>query len=207
MASANAGKNSEGTSPAVGHHRLMSGSIRAIDGVRTCVLIASSIVAWYFSLTPSAPLLVKVQNVFFFIAPPFSVIFCAGLLWRRATAPAALVTIGAGFAFSWMFDKVVKGQQGVYLHRAFFAWCFCVFTMVVTSLLTKAPPAEQVDPIIWTKRYADLPPDEKLKYGGWKDSRLWWGLFVGCILLIYGFFLWFRFQYPVPMMPAWWYGR
>src|SRR2546430_5273196 len=100
------------------------------------ILAASAVVAWYFSLTPKAPLLVKVQNVFFFIAPPFSVIFCAGLLWRRANSIGAIVTIFAGFLFSFAFDVFVKGQQGVYLHRAFFTWCFCVLVMAVVSKLT-----------------------------------------------------------------------
>src|SRR5256714_196162 len=54
------------------------------------ILGASAAVAWYISLTPGIPLFVKVQNIFFFIAPPFSVIFCAGLLWRRANTAGAL---------------------------------------------------------------------------------------------------------------------
>jgi SSS family solute:Na+ symporter len=103
----------------------------------TLILSASTVIAWYISLTPGVPLFVKVQNVFFFIAPPFSVVFCAGLLWRRANTPGALVTIFLGFVFSFLFDEFVKGQQGVYLHRAFFTWCFCVIVMGVASVLTR----------------------------------------------------------------------
>jgi SSS family solute:Na+ symporter len=163
------------------------------------ILGTSSVIAWYFSLTPSAPLFVKVQNIFFFIAPPFSVIFCAGLLWRRANSAGALATIFLGFLFSFAFDQFIKGQQGVYLHRAFFTWCFCVLVMAVVSYLTTPPPAEQVEPILWSRKYARLPEEEKRRYTGWKDFRIWWLLFVGIILAIYGFFLWFRFQHPVPM--------
>jgi solute:Na+ symporter, SSS family len=167
------------------------------------ILIASSLIAWYFSLYPEIPLFVKVQNIFFFIAPPFSVIFCAGLLWRRANTPGALVTIVAGFAFSFAFDQFIKGQQGVYLHRAFFTWCFCVFVMVLVSYFTMPPPIEKVRPIIWTRQYARLPLEEKRRYHGLKDFRIWWLLFVAIILAIYAFFLWFRFQYPVKMLPNW----
>jgi len=39
------------------------------------------------------------------------------------------------------------------------------------------------------------------RYQGIKDFRVWWLLFVGIILAIYGFFLWFRFQHPVKMLP------
>jgi SSS family solute:Na+ symporter len=165
------------------------------------ILSAAAAVAWYISLTPGVPLFVKVQNVFFFIAPPFSVIFCAGLLWRRANTPAALATILCGFLFSMAFDRFIKGQQGVYLHRAFFTWCFCVIVMAVVSLITEPPPAEKVAPILWTPQYARLPAEEKQRYRGVKDFRIWWLLFVGIILAIYAFFLWFRFQHPVKMLP------
>src|SRR3954452_23007418 len=86
------------------------------------ILLTSGLIAWQFSRHPEVPLFVKVQNIFFFIAPPFSVVFCAGLLWRRANTAGAIATIVSGFAFSYLFDVVVKGQQGVYLHRAFFTW-------------------------------------------------------------------------------------
>ncbi|HZZ42138.1 MAG TPA: sodium/solute symporter [Tepidisphaeraceae bacterium] len=165
----------------------------------TLILSTSAVLAWHISLTPGVPLFVKVQNIFFFIAPPFSVIFCAGLLWRRANTIAALVTIPTGFAFSWAFDYFIKGQQGVYLHRAFFTWCFCVIVMTIVSLMTKPLPAEQVEPILWTRKYAKLPPEEKAHYHGLKDFRLWWLLFVAITLAIYSFFLWFRFQHPIPM--------
>src|SRR6185369_3400900 len=144
----------------------------------TVVLAAAAVIAWYFSLTPRAPLFVKVQNVFFFIAPPFSVIFCAGLLWRRANTSGALATIVSGFVFSWAFDHFIKGQQGVYLHRAFFTWCFCVLVMAVVSYVTEPPPAEKVEPILWTRQYARLPEEEKQRYRGIRDFRIWWLLFV-----------------------------
>src|SRR5205823_7687489 len=99
------------------------------------------------------------------------------------------------------FDQVVKGQQGVYLHRAFVTWVFCVIVMTVFSLITTAPPAGKVDPIIWSPRYAQLPPEEKRRYRGIKDWRIWWLLFVGTILAIYAGFLVFRFRHPVKMLP------
>jgi SSS family solute:Na+ symporter len=212
----------------------------------TIVLAAGATIAWYISLTPGVPLFVKVQNVFFFIAPPFSVIFCAGLLWKRANTIGALTTIVTGFLFSWAFDLFVKGQQGVYLHRAFFTWCFCVIVMVTASWLTSGitekltrfrrqfapasppnpesaaqdhvlnyatptnsgtnleralstPPPEQIESILWSRGYARLPEDERRRYSGYKDFRIWWALFVGIILAIYAWFLWFRFQHPVKM--------
>ena len=48
---------------------------------------------------------------------------------------------------------------------------------------------------------AIVPEEEKRRYHGWKDFRIWWLLFVSIILGIYAFFLWFRFQHPVKMLP------
>jgi len=51
----------------------------------------------------------------------------------------------------------------------------------------------------------ELPPpppgakfnaEEQAKYRGLKDWRVWWLLFVGIVLAIYGFFVWLRIQHP-----------
>lgn len=160
------------------------------------ILLLGIGVAWYYS-TQDRSLFEMVQNVFFYIAPPFAVIFTAGLLWRRANTAGALATIGSGFAFTAFLDYRYKDLQ--YLHRALFAWCFCVVVMVVTSLATAPPPVEKTEGIIWSPNYAGLPAELRRRYRGLKDFRIWWGLMVGIILAIYAWFLWFRFQHPVPM--------
>ena len=63
------------------------------------------------------------------------------------------------------------------------------------------PPPSEVDKIIWSKRYATLPEAERQHYRGWKNWHLWWALFVGIVLCIYAFFIWFRLQHPVKMLP------
>ena len=78
------------------------------------------------------PLFVKVQNVFFYIAPPFAVIFTLGIFWRRANGTAALTTIVSGFSFTlvldvWLFPHVsFLTPYNTYLHRALLAWIFCM---------------------------------------------------------------------------------
>jgi len=164
------------------------------------VMALAILVALWFSTTHSS-LFVLIQEGFAYIAPPFAVIFTMGLLWRRANGTAALTTIGAGFAFTlflqfYLFRLPALAPYANYLHRAAIAWAFCMVVMIATSLLTRAPAPEKTKGIIWSPRYASLPAEEQRHYSGWKDLRLWWLIFIGTVLAIYAFFLWFRFQHP-----------
>jgi solute:Na+ symporter, SSS family len=170
------------------------------------VLLAGIAIALYYA-TQRDPLFVQVQRVFFFIAPPFAVIFTLGLLWRRANAAGALATIALGFPFSafltlYAFPRLAfLKPYNTYQHPALVAWFFCMGVMAVASLATAPPPAEKTDGIIWSARYAALPRDLRARYGGVKDWRLWWMLFVGTVLAIYGAFLWFRLRHPLKLLP------
>lgn len=157
--------------------------------------------ALFYNAHPEKELFQRIQNVFFWLAPPFAVIFTLGLLWRRANAQGALATIIAGFAFTGLIEYLLNHLPALkpynaYQHRAIITWVFCMAVMIVVSLFTTAPPHEKTEGIIWTPHYAALPAEEKRIYSGWKDFRIWWLLFVGIILSIYAFFLWFRFQHP-----------
>jgi solute:Na+ symporter, SSS family len=159
------------------------------------VLAASIGVAIWFTHNPARPLFEKIQTVFFFIAPPFAVVFTLGILWRRANAVAAVVTIIAGFIWSWVLTQFeLLGRYNTYNHRALAAWLLCMAVMIILSLVTAPPPVEKTQGIIWNASYLSLPEAERLKYRGLKDWRLWWGLFVGITLAIYAFFLWRRLQ-------------
>jgi SSS family solute:Na+ symporter len=166
------------------------------------IALAVSVLIAFSYTTSTTPLFVKVQNVFFYIAPPFAVIFTLGLLWRRANATGALATIISGFIFTWLLDTwlfpriAFLSPYNTYLHRALLAWVFCMGVMVAVSLLTPAPAAEKTRGIIWSRQYAALPAEEQRRYRGWKDFRIWWLLFVSIILSIYGFFIWFRLRHP-----------
>src|SRR5262249_19939605 len=98
-------------------------------------------IALYYS-TRSDPLFVQVQRVFFFIAPPFAVIFTLGLLWRRANAAGALATVALGFPFSafltlYAFPHLAfLKPYNTYQHPALIAWFFCLAAMIVASLAT-----------------------------------------------------------------------
>ena len=161
------------------------------------VLAASIWIAITFTNNPDRPLFEKIQTVFFFIAPPFAVVFTLGILWRRANATAAVWTIVTGFVFSWVLTQFeVLGRYNTYNHRALAAWVLCMGVMIAVSGVTAPPPPEKVEGIIWNRSYLMLPADEQQKYRGLKDWRVWWGLFVGIVLAIYAFFVWQRIRHP-----------
>jgi SSS family solute:Na+ symporter len=167
--------------------------------IGACALIASVWVSFYFIASPQA-LFRLVQRIFFWIAPPFAVVFLLGLLWKRANGIAATVTIVAGFAFRALlefviFDRVpgLRAYKPAYQHGAIVTWACCMIVMVVVSLATAPPAEEKTRGIIWDRSYLNLLPEERAKYKGWKDFRIWWAAFVFGILAIYAFFFWFQF--------------
>jgi SSS family solute:Na+ symporter len=184
--------------------------------VGVVVLVISVFIAFSY-IQSRESLFVLVQQVFFYIAPPFAVIFLLGLLWRRANGIAAVTTIISGSIFLWLLQKGISisiphafsinvpaiwdgiswltPYKQAYQHSALVCWMFCMVVMITTSLLTPAQPKEQVDKIIWNRSYLNLPPDERAQHSGWKDFRLWWLLFVVSVLSIYGFFLWFNLSH------------
>jgi solute:Na+ symporter, SSS family len=161
------------------------------------VLIASVFISFLYIASPEA-LFRLVQRIFFWIAPPFAVIFLLGLLWRRANGTAAVATIVSGFVFRIILEWVVwprlpslREYQAAYQHGAFITWLFCMMVMIVVSLLTPAPTPGQTRGIIWNRSFLHLPPADRARYSGWKNYLLWWFVFVAIVLSIYGFFLWF----------------
>ena len=169
------------------------------------VLLASIWIAIIFTQQPDTTLFDKIQTVLFFIAPPFAVVFTMGILWRRANGTAAVTTMALGFLCSWVLfhnwgdaqnERHLLDPYNTFNHRALATWMFCMIVMIVTSLVTAPPPKEKTEGIIWNKSYLSLPPEESAKYRGLKDWRIWWGIFVGIVLSIYGFFLWYRLKHP-----------
>src|SRR5262249_17136622 len=145
----------------------------------------------------STTLFENIQTVFFFIAPPFAVVFEFGILWRRANGVAAVVPILLGFLFTLVVRPFeFLGRFHTLYHSALFACLFFTLVMISTSLLTSPPPKEKTEGIIWNKSFLSLPPEEAQKYRGLKDWRIWWALFVGTVLAIYGWFLWHRIRNP-----------
>ena len=142
-----------------------------------------------------------IQNVGAWIAAPISVIFLAGVLWKRATAIAATTVLIFGFPYTWIVENVLFRYVSVlepfnnWLNRTFLVWITCLAVMIGLSLMTPAPDEHKIRGMIWSPRYARLPESEALHNRGLRNLALWWALFVGSIALLYAYLIWFQIEH------------
>ncbi len=128
-----------------------------------------------------------------YIAPPITVVFLWGVLWRRASSTAALTTLLVGsflgaviFFIDWnketpwmkeMIDWKISFMMG-----AFYLFVICSGVMVVVSLLKPAPPSAEVDALVW--RY----PLDALRGPAWRgigNYKIWALVLFFTMVLLY----------------------
>ncbi|KAF6001839.1 hypothetical protein F1559_004138 [Cyanidiococcus yangmingshanensis] len=105
-----------------------------------------------------------IQSVISYIAPPIAVVFVAGILWRRATAAAAMTTLLVGGALGLvrfvveitlrlMHRNASLGFLGEvffrsnFLYFAIFSWIFSAVLLIVVSLFTTRSSEQQLEVI------------------------------------------------------------
>jgi SSS family solute:Na+ symporter len=114
------------------------------------------------------------------LAPPITVVFLWGVLWRRGTKQASLYTLIFGFALgiaAFMMDLPVFGTEKIITHRwgipfmmqAWWMFCICTVVYVVVTWLTPPPPPESVDGLTWSHPLAVLTQEQ---FKGLRDPRL-----------------------------------
>jgi solute:Na+ symporter, SSS family len=130
------------------------------------------------------------------LAPPITVVFLWGVLWRRGTKQASLCTLIFGFAMgvvAFILDLPVFGTEKIITHRwgipfmmqAWWMFCICTVVYVIVSLLTPPPPPEAVEGLTWSHPLAVLTQE---KFKGLKDPRLIAGVLAITVIILYYFF-------------------
>lgn len=106
--------------------------------------------------------------------------FLWGVLWRRGTKEASLLTLISGFALgtiAFVLDLPVFGGEKVITHRwgipfmmqAWWLFCICSVIYVVVSFLTPVPAPESVKGLTWSHPLSAIT--EK-PYEGFRDPRV-----------------------------------
>jgi SSS family solute:Na+ symporter len=114
------------------------------------------------------------------LAPPITVVFLWGVLWRRGTKQASLYTLISGFAMgaiafildlpAFGTEKIVTHSWGIpFMMQAWWMFCICSVIYVVVTLLTPAPAPESVDGLTWDHPLAALTQEH---FKGLRDPRL-----------------------------------
>jgi len=83
-----------------------------------------------------------------------------------------------------------------WLNRTFVVWMTSMIVMVVVSLLGAPPDPERIKGIIWSWKVAAMPESERERNRGFRNLFLWWSIFVGLMLGLYAYVIWFQFLGP-----------
>ncbi len=139
-----------------------------------------------------------IQDMYAHVAAPFATLFLLGVLWRRPTGRAAVLTIVVGLATSIIAQYVIipkwiyRGREVpefVFMYRVGAVWVVCMLTLVIGSMLSPTRGAAAEAGIkLWKPEYLRLPHAELAAHSGWKDFRLWWAVFVGLVLSLIIYF-------------------
>ncbi|MBC8156200.1 MAG: hypothetical protein H7Z72_25215, partial [Bacteroidetes bacterium] len=155
------------------------------------LLIATGIAP--FILLLGKGLFIYIQDLASYFAPPISVIFLVGILWRKASARAANSTLIAGIVFGIVL-KLITPQLPTnlsvlltpFLNRAFVSWLFSLSVMVAVSLLgDRLNRKILADDIIWKPSYVRLSDEENNRHRGWQNFMVWWSIALALRVLVY----------------------
>ena len=126
-----------------------------VGRVATSVLVVTGI-AWIPILrTLSGELYHYLQSVQAYVAPPIAAVFFLGVFSKRINAAAALAALVGGFLLGMgrliaeLNKEALSGWLYTFadinfLHFAIFLFLFCVFLMIVVSMVTPPPPPESI---------------------------------------------------------------
>ncbi|MDH7461713.1 sodium/solute symporter [Chitinophagaceae bacterium 26-R-25] len=124
-----------------------------------------------------------VQGLVSILAPPLSVVFLAGITWKRVTSIAANVVLyGGGLAcliigVCYVVGYPYKGFWPHFLMLSFYIFCVLLVVMVIVSLLTKQTNGKALPSLLETNR--------KMALGNGKKVWLLWGALAVVMALIY----------------------
>ncbi len=127
------------------------------------------------------------------IAPPVATVFLFGVFSKRGTNKAAIVTLISGLvlgitAFCFDFEPIsgqmylTRGLHIPFMMQAWWLFVICTVIYFTVSYFTPAPSAEVVENYTWESQLAVLT---KGKFNGIKDVRLWSGILVLTLVILY----------------------
>ncbi|MBX7257607.1 MAG: sodium/solute symporter [Candidatus Hydrogenedentes bacterium] len=127
------------------------------------------------------------QGITFVVSPLIGVILM-GVFWKRANAQGAFAGMMAGLIMTAVLlaltiAKIPLGFHWLYV--GFFQEAIVVAIIVVVSLMTPAPAAEQWQPFVWRPAFLTEHLQGEPEYRWYKSLTLWFGIFAAIWLYLY----------------------
>jgi SSS family solute:Na+ symporter len=153
-----------------------------VGRIATAVLCVSGL-AWIpLMKVISSQLYHYLQSVQSYLAPPIAAVFLLGIFWKRIKGPAAMTSLVGGFTLGMLRIALELNKthlSGVFLTFAsinFLYFCIilfvlCIATMIVVSLLTKAPDYEKIKGLTYATTVAKDKAASRATWG-WKEVVL-----------------------------------
>jgi SSS family solute:Na+ symporter len=127
------------------------------------------------------------------IAPPVATVFLFGVFSKRGTNRAAVVTLISGLvlgilAFCLDFEPIsghmylTRGLHIPFMMQAWWLFVICTGIYFTVSYFSPGPSAEVIEKYTWESPLAVLT---KGKFEGVKDVRLWAGILVLTLVILY----------------------
>ena len=127
------------------------------------------------------------------LAPPVATVFLFGVFSKRGTNKAAIVTLISGLllgvtAFCLDFEPIsghmyiTRGLGIPFMMQAWWLFVICTTIYFTVSHYTPKPPAEVIENYTWESPLAVVT---KGKFNGAKDVRLWSGILVLILIILY----------------------
>ena len=127
------------------------------------------------------------QAISAYVGAPIAAVFLTGILWKRATARAAITTLITGSVFGLIrFITDILSRMGytdfglfniltgyAFLNFALIMFFFCVTLMVVISLVTQKPRQEQIENLTFSHETMSSGVD-----------RIWILIHIGLTILV-----------------------
>lgn len=108
--------------------------------------------AWAPQITRFPNLWQYLQSVLSYITPPVVAVFLIGMLWRRATPAAAVVTLAIALPLAlagWVINEIAGALEIQYLYASGVMFALSVLLMVIVSLATRPVDPDRLDDTVW----------------------------------------------------------
>lgn len=123
-------------------------------------------IAWSPYVAKFETIFSGIVSVICYLAPPITVVFLAGVFWKKATAPAAFTTFVTGstlglVVFFLDFFKEQTGWNVPSMMASFYLAVICAVVLVIVSLVRPQALTEEKAKLVWSN------PLDCLRAPGW----------------------------------------